>query len=80
MPVVDTTATFAAVLAGDFDAQGEAEALDGPAESESAAAPQAAATIEVQAPERRVLAAEPDAPKLHKLLAQSGIGSRRDME
>ncbi|HEX7638280.1 MAG TPA: pseudouridine synthase, partial [Burkholderiaceae bacterium] len=31
-------------------------------------------------PPKRVLAAEPDAPKLHKVLAQSGIGSRRDME
>ena len=31
-------------------------------------------------PAKRVLAAEPDAPKLHKVLAQSGIGSRRDME
>ena len=31
-------------------------------------------------PPRRVLAAEPDAPKLHKVLAQAGIGSRRDME
>lgn len=31
-------------------------------------------------PERRVLAAEPDAPKLHKVLAQAGVGSRRDME
>ncbi len=29
---------------------------------------------------KRVLAPEPDAPKLHKVLAQSGIGSRRDME
>ena len=29
---------------------------------------------------RRVLAAAPDAPKLHKVLAQAGIGSRRDME
>ena len=32
------------------------------------------------APPKRVLAAEPDAPKLHKVLAQAGIGSRRDME
>ncbi|MFP5400233.1 MAG: pseudouridine synthase [Gammaproteobacteria bacterium] len=32
------------------------------------------------APHKRVLAAEPDAPKLHKVLAQAGIGSRRDME
>jgi len=29
---------------------------------------------------KRVLAAMPDAPKLHKVLAQAGIGSRRDME
>jgi len=32
------------------------------------------------APHKRVLRAEPDAPKLHKVLAQAGIGSRRDME
>ena len=38
------------------------------------------ATDEVPAPHKRVLAAEPDAPKLHKVLAQAGIGSRRDME
>ena len=31
-------------------------------------------------PARRILAPEPDAPKLHKVLAQSGIGSRRDLE
>jgi 23S rRNA pseudouridine2605 synthase len=31
-------------------------------------------------PAKRVLAAEADAPKLHKVLAQAGIGSRRDME
>jgi 23S rRNA pseudouridine2605 synthase len=32
------------------------------------------------APPKRVLSPEPEAPKLHKVLAQSGIGSRRDME
>ena len=32
------------------------------------------------APVRRVLEPEPDAPKLHKVLAQSGLGSRRDLE
>jgi 23S rRNA pseudouridine2605 synthase len=32
------------------------------------------------APGKRVLQPEPDAPKLHKVLAQAGIGSRRDME
>lgn len=35
---------------------------------------------EAAAPTKRVLAAEPDAPKLHKVLAQAGVGSRRDME
>ncbi|MFZ2648644.1 MAG: pseudouridine synthase [Burkholderiaceae bacterium] len=29
---------------------------------------------------KRVLAADPEAPKLHKVLAQAGVGSRRDME
>lgn len=31
-------------------------------------------------PTKRVLRPEPEAPKLHKVLAQAGIGSRRDME
>ena len=31
-------------------------------------------------PPKRVLQPDPDAPKLHKVLAQAGIGSRRDME
>ena len=31
-------------------------------------------------PHKRVLLPEPEAPKLQKVLAQSGIGSRRDME
>ncbi len=35
---------------------------------------------EPAAPPKRVLAAEPEAPKLHKVLAQAGVGSRRDME
>ena len=30
--------------------------------------------------ERRVLAPSPEAPKLHKVLAQGGVGSRREME
>ncbi len=32
------------------------------------------------APGKRVLAPDPDAPKLQKVLAQAGVGSRRDME
>ena len=35
---------------------------------------------EAAAHPKRVLRPEPEAPKLHKVLAQSGIGSRRDME
>ncbi|MEI7463883.1 MAG: pseudouridine synthase [Burkholderiales bacterium] len=38
------------------------------------------ATDEPSMPPKRVLRPEPEAPKLHKVLAQSGIGSRRDME
>nr|HET7859292.1 pseudouridine synthase [Caldimonas sp.] len=62
---VEATAVFAQVLSGEFD--------DAVAE-----APEAEATEEDTA--KRVLAPEPDAPKLHKVLAQAGIGSRRDME
>ena len=57
---------FAQVLSGEFDVNGEPEPEL--AEEDPAAAP------------KRVLLPEPDAPKLHKVLAQSGIGSRRDME
>ncbi|MCR5881949.1 pseudouridine synthase [Rhizobacter sp. J219] len=62
---------FAQVLSGDFDLEAPvAEEVAEPAE----------AVDEAAAEHKRVLAAEPDAPKLHKVLAQSGIGSRRDME
>jgi len=56
---------FAHVLSGDFDVE---EPVAEPAEEEAAAE------------NKRVLAPEPDAPKLHKVLAQAGVGSRRDME
>ncbi|MBL0726784.1 pseudouridine synthase [Piscinibacter sp. HJYY11] len=62
---------FAQVLSGDFD-------VETPVAEE---APEATEAGDDAATEhKRVLAAEPDAPKLHKVLAQSGIGSRRDME
>ena len=71
-PVVEPVqvgALFAQVLSGEFDAAGEAPAeVIEEEELEEAGAP------------KRVLQAEPEAPKLHKVLAQSGIGSRRDME
>ena len=66
-------ALFAQVLTGDFDAEGDA--LEMPVEVE-----QDEDEDEEQAQTKRVLAPEPDAPKLHKVLAQAGIGSRREME
>jgi len=60
---------FAQVLAGEFDA-----------EDTVAAAPQADAADEPETDTKRVLAPEADAPKLQKVLAQAGIGSRRDIE
>lgn len=58
---------FAQVLSGEFDVNGEPE-------------PEVAGEEDTAAAPKRVLLPEPDAPKLHKVLAQSGIGSRRDME
>jgi len=39
-----------------------------------------ASTDTAAPPPKRVLSAQPDTPKLHKVLAQSGLGSRLDME
>ena len=64
-PPVDPAEVFAQVLSGAFDVEPEAEG---------------APVTEAAAPPRRVLAAELDAPKLQKVLAQSGVGSRRDLE
>lgn len=80
---------FASVVAGDFDGVGEApvaaEAADDTAAEgtpEASAASEAADVTEAVdvADDKRVLAPDVDAPKLHKVLAQSGAGSRRDME
>jgi 23S rRNA pseudouridine2605 synthase len=65
LPPTDPGEVFAHVLSGEFDAEEEAAA---------------AAAAEAPAVPKRVLRPEPDAPKLHKVLAQAGIGSRRDME
>jgi 23S rRNA pseudouridine2605 synthase len=50
-----------------------ADVVSGAYDNEPAPEPEADAA-------KRILAAMPDAPKLHKVLAQAGIGSRRDME
>jgi 23S rRNA pseudouridine2605 synthase len=67
VPVPDTGEVFAQLLSGEFDA--EPEVVEAQAEAGGE-----------EPPAKRVLAAEPDAPKLHKVLAQAGVGSRRDME
>ncbi len=51
--------------------------MPGPPVADSADVPREPAA---SGPPRRVLAPERDAPKLHKVLAQAGVGSRRDLE
>jgi 23S rRNA pseudouridine2605 synthase len=71
---------FSVVLSGEFDADDAAS--ESPVAQQAEGADSAAGEV-VAAPHeapKRVLLAEPDAPKLQKVLAQSGIGSRRDME
>ncbi|MFM7847510.1 MAG: pseudouridine synthase [Rubrivivax sp.] len=57
------------MVSGEFD-EASLAAAEAPAAQDS----------EQPEPARRVLAPEADAPKLHKVLAQSGVGSRRDLE
>lgn len=83
---------FAQVLAGAFDAESEAPVdlpqaeepaevpADAPAETAGTAEDGVEAAPESEDQPKRVLAADPDAPKLHKVLAQAGVGSRRDLE
>jgi 23S rRNA pseudouridine2605 synthase len=86
VPAPQAGELFAQVLAGDFDAESEAgPAAELPPVGEPAAEPGVEAPAEGEAAEaegqpKRVLAADPDAPKLHKVLAQAGVGSRRDLE
>lgn len=78
-PIPDAGEVFASVLSGDFDQQLDVPADVAPAadtveptdEADDEAGDDAA---------KRVLLPDPDAPKLHKMLAQAGVGSRRDME
>ena len=67
---------FADVLAGAFDAE------DGDDDISDVTDEVVGDDEEAQAEpdNKRVLAPEPDAPKLQKVLAQAGVGSRRDIE
>jgi 23S rRNA pseudouridine2605 synthase len=80
-PVLDAGAVFEEVVSGAFDA---AAALPPVPMAESPVAETAPGAMPGGEPPvqlgKRVLRPEPEAPKLHKVLAQSGIGSRRDME
>jgi 23S rRNA pseudouridine2605 synthase len=71
--VPDTSELFATVTADGFDAEVEPVAPEegtAPTETEGDAV----------APDKRILAPDAEAPKLQKVLAQSGLGSRRDLE
>ncbi|HJV72385.1 pseudouridine synthase [Ideonella sp.] len=91
VPAPDAGELFAAVVAGEFDNVAEEPLATEPdtAPEEDRAVPEAAdmapvdeaaAPVVEEGADKRVLQPDPDAPKLHKVLAQSGIGSRRDME
>jgi 23S rRNA pseudouridine2605 synthase len=79
VPMPDTGELFASVLAGEFDGE---PAVDEMAEVATQGDEAADATADEgeASDDKRVLAPDADAPKLHKVLAQSGVGSRRDME
>ena len=64
IPPTDPNELFAEVLSGEFDVAVQVDAE----------------SPETAAPPKRVLRPDPEAPKLHKVLAQAGVGSRRDME
>ena len=63
------TSIFADLLSGQFDAQ-----------AENGAENNADSDADSSEPAKRVLTPQADAPKLHKVLAQAGLGSRLEME
>ena len=84
-PMPDAGELFAIVQDGTFDNDDTPSAFEPPAD-EVIDAPAATPATEQEgvaadtAPERRILAPDAEAPKLQKVLAQSGVGSRRDLE
>jgi len=71
-PETEAAASSEPVAASEAEAEAEAADIEGSTSDDAASAG--------GAEHKRVLQPEADAPKLHKVLAQSGIGSRRDME
>ncbi len=82
----DATELFAFVQDLSFDADDGAPSTLLPPADEVLDTPLSAPAAEGEgeatdaAPERRILAPDVEAPKLQKVLAQSGVGSRRDLE
>jgi 23S rRNA pseudouridine2605 synthase len=81
----DAGELFAIVQDGSFDTDAEGAAPEDESASPPAAVPgeqldTGEPVAEPGAPERRILAPDAEAPKLQKVLAQSGVGSRRDLE
>ena len=77
----DVNEVFADVLAGAYDGAPETAAMVGEAaRAESPERAGIARELVGAGAARRVLSAEPEAPKLQKVLAQAGVGSRRDLE
>ncbi|WP_347556726.1 pseudouridine synthase [Robbsia sp. KACC 23696] len=68
--VVETGDVFAYVTSPAFDADNHGSSLRAPMLGRG----------RKQQPAKRVLAPDDDAPKLHKVLAEAGMGSRREME
>jgi 23S rRNA pseudouridine2605 synthase len=86
-PMPDAGELFAIVQDGSFDDDETPTSPLEPAADEVVDAPPVAAPagedssmVDAAAPERRILAPDAEAPKLQKVLAQSGVGSRRDLE
>ncbi len=85
-PMPDAGELFAIVQDGSFDSDDDTPSSLEPAADEVIDAPAAVPAVEQAshaadaAPERRILAPDAEAPKLQKVLAQSGVGSRRDLE
>ncbi len=81
-PMPDAGEVFAIVQDGSFDSDDDTPSTLLPPADEviDAPMPSAATAEEGVAPERRILAPDAEAPKLQKVLAQSGVGSRRDLE
>ncbi|WP_457421473.1 23S rRNA pseudouridine(2605) synthase RluB [Roseateles sp. P5_E7] len=71
-------ARFADVLSGNLDVESEGPVGEPPQLRPESSGDEVEGAVEGEA--KRVLAPDADAPKLQKVLAQSGIGSRRDIE